>query len=284
MSSRTLQLDEEMQVIKRNGTIEYVQFDKILNRIKKIGDENGIKINYTSLVVKVIDQLYTKITTTKIDELLAEQCASLSSTHPDYNVLAGHIIISNHQKNTIESFSQTMTKLYEYVDNTGKHCPIISKELLTTVKENAELLDNTCDYKRDYLIDYFGFKTLERSYLMKINKKTMERIQHMWMRVSIGIHGANLEKAIETYNLMSLKYFTHATPTLFNAGTNRPQLSSCFLVGVESDSIEGIFSTLTDCAKISKWSGGIGLHIIMYGRQVLLFVVRMDFQPELFQC
>jgi ribonucleotide reductase alpha subunit len=259
--SKTPSPDEEMQVIKRNGTIEYIQFDKILNRIKKIGDETGIKINFTALVVKVIDQLYTRITTTKIDELLAEQCASLSSTHPDYNTLAAHIIISNHQKNTTESFSQTMKKLYEYVDKAGKHCPIVSQEYYSVVSKYAELFDNTCDYKRDYLIDYFGFKTLERSYLMKINKKPVERIQHMWMRVAIAIHGDNLEKVIETYHLISKKYFTHATPTLFNAGTNRQQLSSCFLISMESDSIEGIFSTLTDCAKISKWSGGIGLHI-----------------------
>jgi ribonucleoside-diphosphate reductase alpha chain len=261
MSATVLQQDEEMQVIKRDGNIEYVMFDKILTRIKKIGDETGIKLNFTSLVVKVIDQLYTKITTTKIDELLAEQCASLSSTHPDYNILAGHIIISNHQKNTIDSFSQTMTQLYEYKDKQGKHCPIVSEELFRNVRENAELLDTTCDYKRDYLIDYFGFKTLERSYFMKINKKSVERIQHLWMRVSLGIHGNNIERAIQTYHLMSQKYFTHATPTLFNAGTNRSQLASCFLQSMESDSLEGIFSTLTDCAKISKWSGGIGLHI-----------------------
>lgn len=254
-------INEEMQVIKRNGNIENIQFDKILNRIKKIGDEISIKLNFTALVIKVIDQLYTKITTTKIDELLAEQCASMSSTHPDYNILAGYIIISNYQKNTIESFSQTMTKLYENKDKSGKHNPIISESLYTIVKNQEQLFDSICDYKRDYLIDYFGFKTLERSYLMKINKKSIERIQHMWMRVSIGIHGTNTEKVIETYHLMSQKYFTHATPTLFNAGTTCPQLSSCFLLGMESDSLEGIFSTLTDCAKISKWSGGIGLHI-----------------------
>jgi ribonucleoside-diphosphate reductase alpha chain len=253
--------DEDMQVVKRTGVIECVQFDKILNRIKKIGDETGIKINCTSLVVKVIDQLYTKITTTKIDELLAEQCASLSTTHPDYNVLAGYVIASNHHKNTIESFSETMTLLYEYCDKLGKKCPLISDELMTQVRLHATQLDATCDYKRDYLIDYFGFKTLERSYLMKINKKTVERVQHMWMRVSLGIHGSDIERAIETYHLMSQKFFTHATPTLFNAGTNHPQLSSCYLLGMESDSLEGIFSTLTDCAKISKWAGGIGLHI-----------------------
>lgn len=250
-----------MQVIKRDGSIEFIQFDKILNRIKKIGDNKGIKINFTSLVVKVIDQLYTKITTTKIDELLAEQCASLSSTHYDYSILAGYIINSNHHKNTIESFSQTMKQLYNHCDKSGNHSPIVSKELYDVSSQNAELLDSICNYTLDYDIDYFGFKTLERAYLMKINKKTVERIQHLWMRVSIGIHGNNLERVIQTYNGMSQKYFIHATPTLFNAGTLRPQLSSCFLISLESDSIEGIFSTLTDCAKISKWAGGIGLHI-----------------------
>lgn len=253
---------EEMQVIKRNGSIENVQFDKILTRIRKIGDEIGItKINFTALVMKVIDQLSSKMTTTKIDELLAEQCASLSSIHPDYNVLAGHVIISNHQKNTSASFSQITTQLYEYKDKSGKHCPLVSNEYYYTVKYNAETFDQLCDYKRDYLIDYFGFKTLERSYLMKINKKTVERIQHLWLRVAIGIHGNNTEKVIQSYDLMSQKYFTHATPTLFNAGTCRPQLSSCYLIAMESDSLEGIYNTLLDCAQISKWAGGIGLHI-----------------------
>ena len=253
--------DNEMNVTKRNGQLEIVSFDKILKRIKKLGQEADIKINYTSLTMKVIDQLYDGIPTTKIDELTAEQCASLASTHPDYNTLAGRIVVSNHHRNTSESFTNTMIKLYEYLDKHDKHSPLVSEELYSVVKENQTLLDDVCDYNRDYLIEYFGFKTLERSYLMKINGKTVERPQHMWLRVAIGIHGNNIEKVKETYELMSQKYFTHATPTLFNAGTPRPQLSSCFLIAMENDSIDGIYNTLKDCALISKMAGGIGLHI-----------------------
>ena len=253
--------DNEMNVTKRNGQLEIVSFDKILKRIKKLGQEADIKINYTSLAMKVIDQLYDGIPTTKIDELTAEQCASLASTHPDYNTLAGRIVVSNHHRNTSESFTNTMIKLYEYLDKHDKHSPLVSEELYSVVKENQKLLDDVCDYNRDYLIEYFGFKTLERSYLMKINGKTVERPQHMWLRVAIGIHGNNIEKVKETYELMSQKYFTHATPTLFNAGTPRPQLSSCFLIAMENDSIDGIYNTLKDCALISKMAGGIGLHI-----------------------
>jgi len=253
--------DDEMFVTKRNGDLEIVAFDKILTRIKKIGLEANIKINYTTLTMKVIDQLYNKISTTKIDEISAEQCASMASIHPDYNVLAGRIIVSNHQKNTKTSFSEVMTDLYNYRDKHDKHSPLVSQDLYDLVQKNGPVYDELCDYSRDYLIDYFGFKTLERSYLMKINKKSMERIQHMWLRVAIGIHSGNTARVIETYNLMSQKYFTHATPTLFNAGTPQPQLSSCFLQAMESDSIDGIFNTLKDCALISKWSGGIGLHI-----------------------
>ena len=253
--------DNEMNVTKRNGQLEIVSFDKILKRIKKLGQEADIKINYTSLAMKVIDQLFDGIPTTKIDELTAEQCASLASTHPDYNTLAGRIVVSNHHRNTSESFTNTMIKLYEYLDKHDKHSPLVSEELFSVVKENQKLLDDICDYSRDYLIEYFGFKTLERSYLMKINGKTVERPQHMWLRVAIGIHGNNIEKVKETYELMSQKYFTHATPTLFNAGTPRPQLSSCFLIAMENDSIDGIYNTLKDCALISKMAGGIGLHI-----------------------
>lgn len=253
--------EEEMFVSKRNGNIEIVSFDKILNRIKTIGHEANLKINYTTLAMKVIDQLYNKISTTKIDELSAEQCASMASIHNDYNVLAGRIIVSNHHKNTRASFSTVMTQLYESKDKHDIQCPLVSNELMETVKANAEFFDNLCDYSRDYLIDYFGFKTLERAYLMKLNGKTVERPQHMWLRVSIGIHGSNLDKIVETYNYMSQKYFTHATPTLFNAGTPHPQLSSCYLLAMENDSIEGIYNTLKECAMISKWAGGIGLHI-----------------------
>jgi ribonucleotide reductase alpha subunit len=256
--------DEEMKVTKRNGILETVSFDKILKRIKGQGlrsDGQQIQLNYTSLAMKVIDQLYDGISTTKIDELSAEQCASLSSTHPDYNVLAGRIVVSNHQKNTSESFCKVMRELYEFVDKTGIKSPLVSDELFAVVEQYESVLDKLCDYSRDFLIDYFGFKTLERSYLMKINGKTVERPQHMWLRVAIGIHGFAINNIIETYDLMSQKYFTHATPTLFNAGTPRPQLSSCFLLAMESDSIDGIYNTLKECALISKMAGGIGLHI-----------------------
>ena len=253
--------ENEMCVIKRNGTSETVEFDKILNRVKTIGNSLSFKINYTSLAMKVIDQLYDGISSTKIDELCAEQCASLASTHTNYNILAGRIIISNHHKNTKSSFSETIKQLYYFRDKNNKICPLVSDELYTMVMINGEELDEMCNYERDFLIDYFGFKTLEKSYLMKLNGKTVERVQHMWLRVAIGIHDKNMEKIKETYEYMSQKYFTHATPTLFNAGTRHPQLSSCFLEAMESDSIDGIYNTLKDCALISKWAGGIGLHI-----------------------
>jgi len=254
-------LENEMNVTKRNGQLETISFDKILRRIKSVGNEVGIKINYTALVIKVIDQLYDGISTTKIDELTAEQCASMSSIHYDYNILAGRILISNHQKNTSTSFSEVMSQLYHYNDKHGLHSPLVSKDLYDVVQSNADFFDDLCDYNRDYLIDYFGFKTLERSYLMRINRNIVERPQHMWLRVSIGIHGSDIDSVIETYQYMSQKYFIHATPTLFNAGMTRPQLSSCYLLSMESDSIDGIYNTLKDCALISKLAGGIGLHI-----------------------
>ena len=253
--------EEEMYVIKRDGEREIVSFDKILQRIKNTGTEVNIHINYTALAMKVIDQLFDGITTTQIDELTSDQCASLASTHPDYNTLSGRIIVSNHQKNTSNSFSNVITRLYNYKDKRNKHTPLVSDELYKMVRDNPNELDAICDYSRDYLIDFFGFKTLERSYLMKINKLVVERPQHMWLRVSLGIHGTNMDRVLQTYEYMSLKYFTHATPTLFNAGTPRPQMSSCFLLAMEDDSISGIYNTLSDCANISKWAGGIGLHI-----------------------
>jgi ribonucleoside-diphosphate reductase alpha subunit len=261
MATTTINTDDEMLVKKRNGNMEVIAFDKILRRIKTIGTEVGIKINYTTLTMKVIDQLYNGISTTQIDELSAQQCASLASTHPDYNVLASRITISNHHKNTTDSFCKVMTQLYEYKDKHGEQSPLVSQKLYDVIQNHGDYLESIIDYSRDYLIDYFGFKTLERAYLMKINKETVERPQHMWLRVAIGIHGNNIEKVKETYDCMSQKYFTHATPTLFNAGTPHPQLSSCYLISMEKDSIEGIYNTLKDCALISKWAGGIGLHI-----------------------
>jgi ribonucleotide reductase alpha subunit len=253
--------DDEMYVTKRNGREEIVSFDKILTRIKRIGQEANIKINYTTLVMKVIDQLYSGISTGKIDELSAEQCASMSSIHPDYNILAGRITVSNHHKNTDTSFISVVKKLYEYKDKHNKSSPLVTKELYETVKKNEKEIEEMLDYQRDYLIEYFGFKTLERAYLMRVDKVVVERPQHMWMRVSLGIHGNDIARVRETYDLMSQKKFTHATPTLFNAGTPHPQLSSCYLIAMENDSIEGIYNTLKDCALISKWAGGIGLHI-----------------------
>ena len=255
--------DQEMYVTKRNGQTEIVSFDKILKRIKKVGQEVHLKMNYTSLAMKVIDQLYDRISTTKIDELTAEQCASMSSLHPEYNILAGRITVSNHHKNTANSFVDVMQQLYQYKDKHQKNAPLVSEEFISVIKTlgGKRILDKICIYDRDYLIEYFGFKTLEKSYLMKINGKTVERPQHMWLRVAISIHGTNLTKVLETYEHMSQKYFTHATPTLFNAGTPHPQLSSCYLLAMEEDSIDGIFNTLKDCALISKWAGGIGLHI-----------------------
>jgi ribonucleoside-diphosphate reductase alpha subunit len=253
---------EEEYVLKRNGNTETVSFDKILKRIKTLGDEaGGLSINYTTLCRKIIDQLYNKIPTREIDELTAQQCASLATKNADYGVLAGRVLVSNHQKNTEEDFTVIISRLYDYVDIHGEHHPLVSKELFDIVMRDGKAISNWFHYDRDYYLDYFGFKTLERAYLMKINGVIVERPQHMWMRVALGIHGTDYEAARMTYNLMSQKYFTHATPTLFNAGTPRPQMSSCYLLAMEKDSINGIYNTLHDCASISKWAGGIGMHI-----------------------
>ena len=250
----------EDYVMKRNGKLETMSFDKILRRVKSVGT-NLNNVNFSMLTMKIIDRLYNKIPTTLIDELTAQQCASLSTTHPDYSTLASRILISNHHKNTDEDYYTVATKLYNFRDVNGVHSPIISESFYYIVKENKDSINAMFDYNRDNLIDYFGFKTLERAYLMRVNKTVVERPQHMWMRVSIGIHGNDMKKVKQTYDLMSQKYFTHATPTLFNAGTIRPQLSSCYLIAMEDDSIKGIYNTLSDCAMISKWAGGIGIHI-----------------------
>ena len=258
-------MEQMDSVIKRDGTKEVFSFDKILNRVKRLGmnkdGNNELSINYTSLVQKIIDRLYHGIPTTKIDELTAQQCASLITTHPDYGKMASRLLISNHQKNTHSIYSTVVKNLYDFKDIHGKLSPLVSKELHDIVLEHQEEIQNMFHFDRDYLLDYFGFKTLERAYLQRINNKIVERPQHMWMHVAIAIHKDNMVKVKESYNYMSQKYFTHATPTLFNAGTPRQQLSSCYLIAMEDDSIEGIYSTLTDCAKISKWAGGIGMHI-----------------------
>ena len=252
----------DMRVIKRNGEYEVIAFDKILARIRNVGRQAGIyAVNYTALAMKVIDQLYDGIPTTKIDELTAEQCATMATQHPDYGTLAAYIIISNHHKNTPVTFHAAMEQLYEFKDVRGQPSPLISDEFWATVCTHCIELESIIVMSRDFLIDYFGFKTLERSYLMGTNGKTVERPQYMWLRVSVGIHGSDIDKVRATYDLMSQKYFTHATPTLFNAGTLKPQLSSCYLIAMESDSIEGIFNTLKECANISKHAGGIGIHV-----------------------
>jgi len=254
-------MTDEMNVIKRNGEKEEMSFDKILHRVKRIGEEENIKLNYSSLVMKIIDQLHNDISTTKIDELMAEQCASQSTLHTDYGKLASYLIISNYHKNTESSFSNVMKQLYNFKDVNGVNVPMINDKIYELVLEHGDILDNIIVHSRDNLLDYFGFKTLERSYLFKINKQSVERPQHMWLRVALAIHGEKMDDVKETYDLMSQKYFTHATPTLYNAGTPRSQLSSCYLIAMEDDSIDGIYNTLKDCANISKYAGGIGLHI-----------------------
>ena len=253
----------EENVLKRNGELEKVSFDKILTRVKNLGvtPDGELSVNYTSLCKKIIDRLYDEIPTHKIDELTAQQCASLATTHPDYGTLASRILISNHHKNTKYTFYEVTELLWNNTDVHNSHSPIVNKEYYEIVKKHQNIFEEIIDYDRDFFIDYFGFKTLERAYLIKINNEIVERPQHMWLRVAVAIHGENIDKVKETYNYMSNKYFTHATPTLFNAGTTRQQMSSCYLLGMESDSVQGIYNTLYDCASISKWAGGIGLHI-----------------------
>ena len=253
--------DLDMYVLKRNGKREAISFDKILKRIKSLGKHFNLQhIIFAQLAIKVIDQLYDNIQTTKIDELTAEQCASMSSIHPDYTKLASAIVVSNLHKNTSNCYYETTKKLYDYRDSNNNSFRLINTSIMEIIEANKDCINAMIDYERDYFFDYFGFKTLERAYLMRCNKVIVERPQHLIMRVAITIHGSNMEKVKETYDLMSQKYFIHATPTLFNAGTPRPQLSSCYLLGMEDDSIEGIFNTLKECAQISKWAGGIGLH------------------------
>ena len=252
-----------MQVVKRSGKKESVSFDKITARIKKLCyglDSNYV--DYIEIAKKVIQGLYDGVTTTELDNLAAETAASMATTHPDYAMLASRIAISNLHKNTDKSFSRTMKKLYNYVDpKTGDKAGLIGDDIFKIIQKHKDKLDSALIFDRDYTFDYFGFKTLERSYLLRTDGNVVERPQHMLMRVAVGIHGEDIEAAIETYNLMSEKWFIHATPTLFNAGTPKPQLSSCFLLSMTEDSIPGIFETLTRCAKISQSAGGIGLSI-----------------------
>jgi len=255
--------NSRMYVKKRNGRQEFVMFDKITSRIIKLC--YGLNMDFVdpaAITLKVINGLYQGVTTVELDNLAAETAATMTTKHPDYAILAARIAISNLHKETKKTFSDVMEDLHTWVNpKNDKHCPMVSKETLSIVKANADRLNSSIVYDRDFSYNYFGFKTLERSYLLKIGGKVAERPQHMLMRVAVGIHGEDIEAAIETYNLMSEKWFTHASPTLFNAGTCRPQLSSCFLLTMDSDSIEGIYDTLKKCALISKMAGGIGLNI-----------------------
>ncbi|WWD19100.1 ribonucleoside-diphosphate reductase, alpha subunit [Kwoniella shandongensis] len=248
-----------MWIFKRDGRKEPVAFDKI-NKLSYGLDPNFVEP--AEITMKVVQGIHAGITTVELDNLAAETAAYLTTKHPDYAILAARIAISNLHKETKKVFSQVVSDLYHWVNpKTGKHAPMISDEVYKIVMDNKDVLDSAVIYDRDFAYNYFGFKTLERSYLLRINGKIVERPQHMIMRVAVGIHGADIEKVIETYNLMSERYFTHASPTLFNAGTPHAQMSSCFLVAMKDDSIDGIYDTLKTCAQISKTAGGIGLHI-----------------------
>ncbi len=252
-----------MFVIKRDGTRESVKFDKITARIQKLS--YGLEPTHVDPILvakKVIDGVYDGVSTSDLDNLAAETAASLTVRHPDYAQLASRIAVSNLHKNTIKSFSKTVESLYHYIDpKTGQKAGLIADDVYALVMENAQILDSSIIYDRDFGYDYFGFKTLERSYLLKMNGLVAERPQHMIMRVAVGIHKDDIESALKTYHLMSERWFTHATPTLFNAGTPKPQMSSCFLLQVKDDSIDGIYDTLKQCAKISQSAGGIGISI-----------------------
>ena len=251
-----------MYVLKRDGRKEPIMFDKITARVRKLCYGLNDLVDPVKVAMRVIEGLYDGVTTSELDNLAAETAATMTTTHPDYAQLAARISVSNLHKNTKKSFVETMTDLYTYVNpRTEKKAPLLADNVHKIIKDNAELLDSTIIYNRDFGYDYFGFKTLERSYLLKINGQIVERPQHMLMRVSVGIHLDDLDAAIETYHLMSKRYFTHATPTLFNSGTPKPQMSSCFLLAMKDDSIDGIYDTLKQTAKISQSAGGIGLSI-----------------------
>lgn len=251
-----------MYVVKRDGRREPVMFDKITDRVRILCYELNELVDPVKVAMRVIEGLYDGVTTSELDSLAAETAASMTISHPDYAQLAARIAVSNLHKNTKKSFSETMSDMYHYVNpRTGQESPLLSDEVYEAIMANAEILDSTIIYNRDFNYDYFGFKTLERSYLLKINGQIAERPQHMLMRVSVGIHLNDIDAAIETYELMSKKYFTHATPTLFNAGTPKPQMSSCFLLTMRDDSIDGIYDTLKQTAMISQSAGGIGLSI-----------------------
>jgi ribonucleoside-diphosphate reductase alpha chain len=256
-------LNTQSYVFKRDGRKEAVKFDKVTARIQKLCyGLDPIHVDPVNVAMKVIQGIYPGVTTTELDNLAAETAASLTTKHPDYALLASRIAISNLHKTTKKSFSETIKDLYFYVDPaTNQSAPLIADDVYEIIRDNAELLDSSIIYDRDFGYDYFGFKTLEKSYLLKLNNKVAERPQHMLMRVAVGIHKDDIENVIKTYDLMSERWFTHATPTLFNAGTPKPQMSSCFLLTMRDDSIDGIYDTLKQCAKISQSAGGIGVSI-----------------------
>ena len=251
-----------MFVVKRDGHKEPIMFDKITARIKKLCYDLNPLVDPVRVAMRVIEGLYDGVTTSELDNLASEIAATMTTSHPDYAQLAARISVSNLHKNTKKSFSETMSDLYQYVNpRTGKDAPLLSDEVYNIIQKNKEVLDSSIIYNRDFGYDFFGFKTLERSYLLKLNGEIVERPQHMLMRVSVGIHMEDIDSVLETYELMSKRYFTHATPTLFNSGTPKPQMSSCFLLAMQDDSIDGIYDTLKQTAKISQSAGGIGLSI-----------------------
>jgi len=256
---------EVMHVIKRDGSKETVSFDKVSNRLNKLvngdGNKKTLKVDYIALAQKVCGDMYSGVHTYELDELSAQTCAGLITECVDYGILASRLAISNHHKRTSPSFSETIQHLYESTNKLGKKVQLVTKEVYNIVMKHKVKLNQIIDYSRDYSIDYFGFKTLEKSYLLKVNGEIVERPQHMFLRVSIGIHGSDIKSAIQCYNALSLKKCIHATPTLFNSGTVNGQLASCFLMGINSDSISSIYDALKDTALISKNSGGIGIHI-----------------------
>ncbi|MEY3412807.1 MAG: hypothetical protein RIQ70_1496, partial [Bacteroidota bacterium] len=252
-----------MKVKKRNGELEEMRYDKITRRITALcNDLNMEYVDPTLITLKVTQGIYDGISSSELDTLAAETAASMTTTHPDYAKLAGRLAVTNLHKTTPKKFSQAIKELHHFIDpKTGKENSLISDEVFSFVMENKEVIDNAIDLNRDFDFDYFGFKTLERSYLLKIGKKIVERPQYTYMRVAVGICNFDIKEALRIYDDLSTHFYTHATPTLFNAGTPRPQMSSCFLIGNKGDDIDGLFDTVKDVAKISKWAGGIGLHV-----------------------
>jgi ribonucleoside-diphosphate reductase alpha chain len=249
-----------MYIIKRNGKKEKVSFDKVLEKYRKLS--YGLSVSYEYVAQKTIEGIYDGVSTRELDILASEIAASKIVDHPDYSILASRIVVSDIHRTVVKDFSKNAELLYEYIDEkTNEHAPLISKEIFEIIKKNADDLDAMIIHDRDFDYDYFGIKTLDRAYLLKRDGVISETPQFMLLRVALGIHKNDMEKVEESYNLMSKKYFTHATPTLFNAGTPKPQLSSCFLVAMKDDSIKGIYGTLAEVAEISQHAGGIGIHI-----------------------